>query len=50
MTRFAIYETVKNRVVSPGEQMPFYQKILLGGFAGFSGGIVGTPADMINVR
>jgi len=30
--------------------MPFYQKVLLGGVAGISGGLVGTPADMVNVR
>lgn len=29
---------------------PFYQKVLLAGFAGMSGGFVGTPADLVNVR
>lgn len=48
MTRFAIYEGVKNNFL--GKDMPFYQKVLLGGLAGFSGGLVGTPADLINVR
>lgn len=50
MTRFAIYETVKNRVATPGHEMPFYQKVLLGGVAGAVGGFVGTPADLVNVR
>jgi len=50
MTRFAIYDTVKNNFVEPGQTMPFYQKVLLGGVAGCAGGFVGTPADMINVR
>ncbi len=50
MTRFAIYETVKNQMVRPGHQMPFYQKVLLGGGAGCIGGFFGTPADLINVR
>lgn len=50
MTRFAIYETVKDSVSEPGRPMPFYQKVLLGSVAGACGGIVGTPADMVNVR
>jgi solute carrier family 25 (mitochondrial dicarboxylate transporter), member 10 len=31
-------------------EIPFYQKILLAGFSGFAGGIVGNPADLANVR
>lgn len=51
MTRFAIYEGVKNNVAGGSEAaMPFYQKVLLGGFAGCVGGLVGTPADLVNVR
>ena len=51
MTRFGIYESVKNNVLMDEHgQMPFYQKVLLGGFAGTCGGFIGTPADMINVR
>ena len=50
MTRFAIYETAKDHLTQDGKQMPFYQKVLLGGVAGASGGLVGTPADMVNVR
>lgn len=50
MTRFGIYETVKKELDRPGVTMPFYQKVLLGGFSGFIGGFVGTPADMVNVR
>lgn len=50
MTRFGIYETVKKELDKPGRTMPFYEKVLLGGFAGFVGGFVGTPADMVNVR
>ena len=30
--------------------MPFYQKVLTAGVAGMSGGFVGTPADLVNVR
>jgi len=50
MTRFGIYESVKQAIDKPGTVMPFYQKVLLGGFAGCVGGFVGTPADMVNVR
>uniref|UniRef100_A0AAY5F2R8 Mitochondrial dicarboxylate carrier n=1 Tax=Electrophorus electricus TaxID=8005 RepID=A0AAY5F2R8_ELEEL len=49
LTRFAIYETVRDMVGSQGP-MPFYQKVLLGAFGGFTGGFIGTPADMVNVR
>ncbi|CAD5113587.1 DgyrCDS2750 [Dimorphilus gyrociliatus] len=50
MTRFAIYEGVKNNILGSDKEVPFYQKVLLGGVAGAVGGFVGTPADMINVR
>ena len=50
LTRFAIYETVKNKISDSNNPMPFYQKVLLGGTAGCLGGIVGTPGDMVNVR
>ncbi|CAM2102128.1 mitochondrial dicarboxylate carrier [Caretta caretta] len=51
LTRFAIYETARDRL-SQGTQgpLPFYQKVLLGAAGGFTGGFVGTPADMVNVR
>lgn len=51
-TRFAIYEVAKQRLdqANPGEDIPFYQKVALASVAGAAGGLVGTPADMINVR
>ncbi|NWW79252.1 DIC protein, partial [Climacteris rufus] len=51
LTRFGIYETAKNHL-GQGRQgpPPFYQKVLLGAVGGFTGGFVGTPADMVNVR
>uniref|UniRef100_A0A8C0HQS8 Mitochondrial dicarboxylate carrier n=1 Tax=Buteo japonicus TaxID=224669 RepID=A0A8C0HQS8_9AVES len=51
LTRFAIYESVRDRL-GQGSQgpPPFYQKVLLGAVGGFTGGFVGTPADMVNVR
>ncbi|XP_078427350.1 mitochondrial dicarboxylate carrier isoform X2 [Cetorhinus maximus] len=50
LTRFAIYDTVRDRVSGKKQPLPFYQKVLLGAFGGFTGGFVGTPADMVNVR
>ena len=52
MTRFAIYESVKNNILAPdpSQPIPFYQKVLLGGCAGCIGGFVGTPGDLVNVR
>uniref|UniRef100_A0A8C1TN72 Si:ch1073-100f3.2 n=1 Tax=Cyprinus carpio TaxID=7962 RepID=A0A8C1TN72_CYPCA len=49
MTRFAIYETVRDKISSQNQgPMPFYQKILLAAFGGLTGGFIGTPADMVN--
>ncbi|XP_077461676.1 mitochondrial dicarboxylate carrier [Stigmatopora argus] len=51
LTRFAIYETVRDMIGNQTQgPMPFYQKVMLGAFGGFTGGFVGTPADMVNVR
>lgn len=51
LTRFAIYETVRDMIGTTSQgPMPFYQKVMLGAFGGFTGGFVGTPADMVNVR
>ncbi|NXE70383.1 DIC protein, partial [Calcarius ornatus] len=49
LTRFGIYETARNRMSNQGPP-PFYQKVLLAAVGGFTGGFVGTPADMVNVR
>jgi len=48
-TRFAIYEISKQNMTKPGEALPFHTKILLASMGGMAGGIVGTPADMVNV-
>nr|KAF6457278.1 hypothetical protein HJG63_011794 [Rousettus aegyptiacus] len=51
LTRFAIYETVRDKVAKGSQgPLPFYQKVLLGSLSGCIGGFVGTPADMVNVR
>lgn len=49
-TRFGMYEVIRQYLVKPGENMKFYQKVFVAGVAGASGGFVGTPADMVNVR
>jgi dicarboxylate transporter 10 len=51
-TRFAIYEVAKQQLdqANSGQDIPFYQKVGLAAVAGAAGGLVGTPADMINVR
>ncbi|XP_044103151.1 mitochondrial dicarboxylate carrier isoform X1 [Neovison vison] len=51
LTRFAIYETVRDHVTKGSEgPLPFHKKVLLGAISGCIGGFVGTPADMVNVR
>ncbi|OQR67338.1 mitochondrial dicarboxylate carrier-like [Tropilaelaps mercedesae] len=49
-TRFGIYEVARAQVAKPGENMAFHEKVGLAAIAGASGGFVGTPADMVNVR
>eukprot|EP00095_Tigriopus_kingsejongensis_P001881 maker-scaffold70_size417918-snap-gene-3.15 protein:Tk01881 transcript:maker-scaffold70_size417918-snap-gene-3.15-mRNA-1 annotation:"solute carrier family 25 (mitochondrial carrier dicarboxylate transporter) member isoform cra_a" len=49
-TRFAIYEVSKQQVSPNGEHIPFVTRLSMAAVAGFTGGIVGTPGDMINVR
>lgn len=46
-TRFGIYEVGKQ---SLGSDSGFLAKVALAGVAGAAGGMVGTPADMVNVR
>jgi len=49
-TRFAIYDVGKKQLSPNGEPITFVNRVALAAVAGFSGGIVGTPGDMINVR
>lgn len=46
LTRFGIYEATKRRVKSD----KFYVKVAIAAGAGCVGGLVGTPADLVNVR
>ncbi|XP_042139212.1 mitochondrial dicarboxylate carrier isoform X2 [Peromyscus maniculatus bairdii] len=51
LTRFAIYETMRDYMTKDHQgPLPFYNKVLLGGISGLTGGFVGTPADLVNVR
>lgn len=45
-TRFGVYEVGKQHINTD----TFSGKIALAGLSGLIGGIVGTPADMVNVR
>ncbi|KAM7536263.1 hypothetical protein Aperf_G00000086716 [Anoplocephala perfoliata] len=47
MTRFGVYESYKNNC---GHKMSFAESGGIAMFAGFVGGIVGNPGDMVNVR
>ncbi|XP_075230598.1 dicarboxylate carrier 1 isoform X2 [Lycorma delicatula] len=49
-TRFGIYEVSKQTVSPNGEPISFTMKVLMAAGAGAAGGLVGTPADMVNVR
>ncbi|BES88673.1 mitochondrial dicarboxylate [Nesidiocoris tenuis] len=46
--RFGIYEVVKGLDKSPDP--PFWKSLVTAGIAGAAGGVVGTPADLVNVR
>ncbi|KAI5305773.1 Cytochrome c oxidase subunit 6B [Ascosphaera pollenicola] len=52
-TRFAVYEDLKDRLKSPDPDAPPPSPLALIGIAsisGLAGGVVGNPADVINVR
>lgn len=49
-TRYGLYEVVSAELRKGNEPLPFYQKVVIGSVSGFLGGIVGNPADMVNVR
>jgi len=49
-TRFGIYETMKQRLAPGDTPLAFYEKVFLASFSGACGAVIGTPADMVNVR
>lgn len=49
-TRFGVYEYAKEAIATPGQTPPVYVLLPLSMFAGFCGGVVGNPADVVNIR
>lgn len=49
-TRFGVYEVGKQQISQDGKPITLFQSIYLAGGAGAAGGLVGSPADMVNVR
>uniref|UniRef100_A0A1I7VYA0 Mitochondrial dicarboxylate carrier n=1 Tax=Loa loa TaxID=7209 RepID=A0A1I7VYA0_LOALO len=50
LTRFGMYEQLKNQFPGDSTSIPFYQKAAMAGISGACGGFIGTPGDMVNVR
>ncbi|XP_021190366.3 mitochondrial dicarboxylate carrier [Helicoverpa armigera] len=49
--RFGIYEMAKQQLTpKDGRPIPFYLTAFIAGMGGFAGGLVGNPADLVNVR
>lgn len=48
--RFGIYESLKQSLQSRGIHVNFPWMVAIAGFAGAAGGVIGTPADLVNVR
>jgi dicarboxylate transporter 10 len=50
-TRFGVYERLKDRLTAKSSKKPSVpQLIAISSAAGFMGGVVGNPADVLNVR
>lgn len=49
-TRFAIYETIKEKTIPSGQQPGFAPLVSAAAASGFVGGMVSNPADISNVR
>lgn len=50
-TRFAIYELAKQELCAgTTEHLPLYKLMAIAGVSGAAGGLVGAPADVVNVR
>lgn len=51
-SRFGLYEVCAAELKERNGQanLPFYQKLVVSSFSGFVAGIIGNPADMVNVR
>jgi len=50
MTRFGVYEELKNRLTTPTAAPSFPTLVAMASVSGFVGGVAGNPADILNVR
>ena len=50
MTRFGVYETLKNRVTTADTKPSFLTLVGMASISGFLGGVAGNPGDILNVR
>jgi dicarboxylate transporter 10 len=50
MTRFGVYESLKDRFSTPGKKPSFLTLVAMASASGFVGGVVGNPGDILNVR
>jgi len=48
--RFGIYDVLTHQISPNGEAISYPTRVFMAATAGFLGGIVGNPGDMINVR
>ncbi|KAF2741050.1 mitochondrial carrier [Polyplosphaeria fusca] len=50
MTRFGIYEELKDKFTTPSKQPSFLTLVAMASTSGFLGGVAGNPGDILNVR
>ena len=50
MTRFGVYETLKDRMTTPDKKPSFLTLVGMASISGFLGGVAGNPGDILNVR
>ncbi|KAJ4368987.1 Mitochondrial dicarboxylate transporter [Neocucurbitaria cava] len=50
MTRFGVYETLKDRVTTADTKPSFLTLVGMASVSGFLGGVAGNPGDILNVR
>ncbi|OAK98206.1 mitochondrial carrier [Phaeosphaeriaceae sp. SRC1lsM3a] len=50
MTRFGVYEALKDRVTTPDSKPSFLTLVGMASISGFLGGFAGNPGDILNVR
>ncbi len=50
MTRFGVYETLKDRMTTAEKKPSFLTLVGMASISGFLGGVAGNPGDILNVR